>query len=240
MPVRWTTGYSSCGRAEQVACSASIALERRCARRRAPRAGTPTPVSRLTWASSQARASPVGSSRGSLVGRRRARPRPRARPRRRARGRRRSRPASRTSLERRLERGAAARRCRARPPASPRCASSASPRVFALRTSPSTVGRDRVAPRGRRPRTPRASSALGHAARCTEPVAPPRPHLFGHERQDAARTAAAASTSAVRSAARADAAASSPTLAVRALLHQLDVVVAEAQKNRSVRSSARA
>ena len=55
VPVRWTTGYSRSGEPS----SSMSGRSRSTASSRfptPPRAGTPTPVSRLAWASSQARA----------------------------------------------------------------------------------------------------------------------------------------------------------------------------------------
>ena len=79
----------------------------------------------------------------------------------------------------------AARPCRARPPASTGVAqrhASAPTSPCAPRRAP----RPRPANTSGSPSSSRSSSRVGHAARWIEPVSPPRPHLFGDERQDGA------------------------------------------------------
>ena len=84
---------------------------------------------------------------------------------------------------RRLERGQPLGGVDARRPASTGVVSDRFCSDFALRTSASTSAATCVHERvGAGERA--AATASGHAARWIEPVAPPRPHFFGHERHD--------------------------------------------------------
>ena len=182
-------GTSSCGRAEQRDERLDALERRRASRARGTPAGTPSD-SRLTCASSQRAAPRRSCHRRSLAlgpcGRSaELAPRPRTRPtalelevarRGPPRARRRARP--------RARRGA--RACRARPRARTSVRSDRLLRRLRLAHRAQHVGRDRVddvgiAVAGRIAQRRRRRAT---AARCTEPVLPPRPHLFGHERQE--------------------------------------------------------
>ena len=114
VPVRWIAGYSSCGEPRY---SSSVPIRSRVG---APRsrvgAGTPTPVSRLTCASSQARGERL---LGKLTRRRAARARPRRGARRRPRSRASRSFPPRAGRARHAGGLRAARRCRAPRRASP-------------------------------------------------------------------------------------------------------------------------
>ena len=109
----------------------------------------------------------------------------------------------------------------------PRCASSAAPSLFALRTSPSTSAATAYTRGSPSPATRERRSASGHAARCTEPS---RHHdhtsSVTNGRCGAKSRSSASSASASAAARRGRAVVAAR--AVRALLHQLEVVVAEA------------
>ena len=191
-------------------------------------AGTPTPVSRFTW-----RVEPGASVEAGAIGHARSLRAVRARPRRRAPRaisvveRRRSCPASQHVASARAERGeplggvvhddARRRRRRERdllPPTSP-CA----PRA-------STVGRDREHERIGARRARERRRRVGPRGAVHRALLPPRPHLFGHERQERReQPQQRRERDAQRDRGRARVGVAD--LAVRAALHQLDVVVAE-------------
>ena len=223
VPVRWIAGYSSCG--EPRYCSSVPIRSSVGAPRRACAAGTPTPVSRLTCASSQ-RAAPSrgrrGSSRGDRV--RRARPRPA--------GRRPDSVVELGDLARLAQVGLgaararrAARRCRARRPCVTGVVSERFCSDFALRTaastSPADLEHERIAAVEAEPR-----HAVGHAARWIDPVSN-HDHTSSVTNGMIGANRRSSVESAVRSATAADARLGLADAAVRAALHELDVVVAE-------------